>query len=263
MSVETNYHRVDTVDIERHEGFLETLGANVMPILATGVSLMWLISSVRGTPPIPGKVRRAASRLGDRASAAIAPVGEKAGDLLDQVRERASGLGSQAKGQASQLGGTLSHTAEGATHELARLIEEKPLVVCGAAALLGAALGFMVPETQKEHALMGPVKENMVEKARAIVEDMKVQAKDQVEQVKERATQALEDLAPPMAGEALENEDLTEDTRDLDVGLTDAYFGPDPADDAARIEAGSEFDHSEDLLADTPPIPSDEEERNL
>lgn len=293
MSLETNHQ---TVDIEQHEGLLETLGANVMPILATGVSLMWLISSVRGAPPIPGKVRRAASRLGDRATAVIAPVGEKAGDLLGQVRDRAQGLGSQARGlgsqargQASHLGGTLSHTAEGATNELSRLIEEKPLVVCGAAALLGAALGFLVPETQKEHALMGPVKENMVEKARAIVEDMKEQAKGQVEQVRDRATQALEDLAPPAPeqasepepsdvpdgvelpevampdprNEALMNEDLEMDTRDRDVGLTDAYFGPDPTESPARIEEGSEFDHSEDLLADTPPLASDEEERNL
>lgn len=240
---ETIHYGVETES--EHEGLLETLGANMMPLLATGVSLLWLISSIRGTPPIPGKVRRAASRIGDRASAAMAPMGEKAGDLLAQARdvasqmqEKAVGLGHQVQEKAHHVqeraSGQASHSLESATAELSRLIEERPLVVCGAAALLGVALGFLVPESRKEHALLGPVKENMVEKARAIVEDMKENAKARVETVREKAQQAIDEVTEQSSRPGLAeedeviriSEDLTSTTRDSDVGLTDAYFGP-------------------------------------
>ena len=76
----------------------------------------------------------------------------KAGDLSSRTRDRASQLGSQARQQASRASGGFQ-----------RMLNDNPLT--DGALGVGAAIGLAIPETSKEHEVMGEARDTVVEKA--------------------------------------------------------------------------------------------------
>jgi ElaB/YqjD/DUF883 family membrane-anchored ribosome-binding protein len=115
-------------------------------------------------------VTEAASHAGERAG----ELKERAGELKERVQERAGGLGSSAKERARDARGGLE-----------RMMEENPLMIAAGAAVIGLALGMLVPESEKERQLLGSKRDQLVDRVQETasrVKDVAVEAGREVQE---------------------------------------------------------------------------------
>ena len=175
---------------EARAGVVETVRANPLPAALTGIGLCWLLMSARQQGSAQTRYRevyrdpadeyvpvalkylprdtaegsngtstgevigRARDKVGETATQAQDKVGDlagraqnKAGDLSS--RTRASQLGSQARQQVSRASGGFQ-----------RMLNDNPLTV--GALGVGAAIGLAIPESSKEHEVMGEARDTAV-----------------------------------------------------------------------------------------------------
>ena len=76
------------------------------------------------------------------------------GEIGVGVRRRARDFGYTAKYRGRQARGGLE-----------RIVEENPLAVAAGVAVLGLACGLLVPESEREQRLMGPARDDLVQRA--------------------------------------------------------------------------------------------------
>ncbi len=134
-----------------------------------------------------------AEKMGDRVreegAEAVQKARDKAEDAVDAVQDRASELVdegrhqvSEARDRASEWGHRVEHRAMRAERRVEHAIQDNPLAAGAMAAALGFAAGLMVPETQREHEMMGHTRDRMMDKAQTSAKDatrkMKESAKD-------------------------------------------------------------------------------------
>jgi ElaB/YqjD/DUF883 family membrane-anchored ribosome-binding protein len=167
---------------------------NPLPVAAVGLGAVWLIqqrnrSEISGdrmarfayTGPErrgPGLRRRIADRAGE--------VSERAGEIAGSARERVSELGSSARERASDLGSRAREQGQRARGGLDRMMDENPLAVAAGVAILGLAIGLLVPESERENRLLGPTRDNLVDRAQTTaqrVKDATLEATNEVREV--------------------------------------------------------------------------------
>lgn len=100
-------------------------------------------------------------------------------------------MGGQAQERASQLSEGAQEQAQRAKGGFQRMLQENPLAVGAVAVGLGAAVGFSVPETQKENRAMGEARDGLVERGKEKAEELK----PKVESVAEQAQSAAREEA--------------------------------------------------------------------
>lgn len=140
-----------------------------------------------GGPSAGQTLDRAQSKVGDAASRAQDRVGEtasqaqdKAGQITNRAQDRAGRLGDQARNQAQRVSGGFQ-----------RMHRENPLVTGVLAVGVGAAVGLAIPETTKEHEVMGEARDNLVEQAQEKAQE----AQQKVQRVAEEAQSAAQQEA--------------------------------------------------------------------
>jgi ElaB/YqjD/DUF883 family membrane-anchored ribosome-binding protein len=170
---------------------------NPLPVAAVGLGAIWLFT-LRNRSEISGdrmarfaytgperrqpngrsELRRRLTdraehmkeRMGEKASVA----GERAGEMKNRMQERAGELGSEAKSKARE-----------AKSGLERMMHENPLALAVGAAVVGVALGLMLPETDKEREMMGPARDRLGERVQDTAERVKDAAVEAGREVKE------------------------------------------------------------------------------
>jgi ElaB/YqjD/DUF883 family membrane-anchored ribosome-binding protein len=186
---------------------VEVIRENPLPVIAVGAGVTWLLtqrsrSDVSGdrmaryayTGPerrqghgIKDKVGGAVSGMKDSVSEAAGGMAEKAGELKDQAGERIGDWGTQARQKSQRLKTNLEHAAE-----------ENPMALAIGAAVVGLALGLLLPETQRENELMGPARDQLVDRAEETVERAKDAAVEAGREVKETVKSEIEQHKPEM-----------------------------------------------------------------
>ena len=118
---------------------------------------------------------------------AMASVREKGEEALDSARERGEELGRhardemyEARDRARDWAVEAGHRAQRAERRVEDSVRENPLAAGAVAAALGFAAGMMVPETQREREMLGPVREKAMDRARETVHDAKEKARETV-----------------------------------------------------------------------------------
>lgn len=189
---------------------MEFITENPLPAAAVGLGAIWLFTLRKGgqsevsgdrmarfayTGPErrepngrPGLGRRLADRadsmrhtVGDAASHA----GERAGELKERVSERAGELGSAAKERARE--------AKGGLEEMMR---SNPLALAAGAAVLGLALGMLVPESEPERKLMGPARDQLADRVQSTAQRVKDSAVEAGREVQETVKDEMSYRAP-------------------------------------------------------------------
>jgi ElaB/YqjD/DUF883 family membrane-anchored ribosome-binding protein len=217
---------------EAGSGIVDTVKANPLPAALTGIGLGWLFMSARkqsssSRPPYRDVVYRDAAYVEGYPAGEYAPryeeqgtgtssagqalgnardkVGEtatqaqdKAGELAGRAQDGASQLSTQTRNQASRLGNQARYQAQRASGGFQRMLQENPLAVGTLAVGVGAAIGLAIPETSKEHEVMGEARDNLVDKAQEKVQE----TQEKVQQVAEEAQSAAQQEA--------ENQGLTQ-----------------------------------------------------
>ena len=192
---------------------VEVIRENPLPVIAVGAGVTWLLtqrsrSDISGdrmaryayTGPerrqgdgwqsgtgVRARVGHAVSDVKDSVSEAAGGVAERASELKERAGERMSDIGGQARWQTQRLKTNLEHAAE-----------ENPLVLGIGAAVIGLALGFLLPGTQRENEVMGPARDQLVDRAEETVERTKDAALEAGREVKETVKSEFEQHKPEL-----------------------------------------------------------------
>lgn len=196
---------------EAGSGIVDTIRQNPLPATLAGIGLGWLFVSARkqssnrppyrdvayrdaayveGYPPTYGypPEGEGGSSVGQAAERARDRVGETAGRAQDKAGE----LASRTQDGASQLGNQAQYQARRASEGFQRVLQENPLTVGALAVGVGAAIGLAIPETSKEHEVMGEARDNLVDKAQEKVQETQQKAQRVAEEAQSAAQQEAE-----------------------------------------------------------------------
>jgi gas vesicle protein len=178
---------------------LDFITENPLPVAAVTLGAIWLFSMRKGnqsevsgdrmarfayTGPErrepdghPGLGRRVVDRAGamrDTMADAASHAGERAGELKERMQERAGELGSSAKERARDARGGLE-----------RMMGENPLMIAAGAAVIGLALGMLVPESEKERQVLGSTRDQLVDRVQETASRVKEAAVEAGREVQE------------------------------------------------------------------------------
>lgn len=193
---------------------VEVIRENPLPVIAVGAGVTWLLTQ-RSRSDVSGDrmaryaytgperrqshaikdrvgnavsgVKESVSGMKDSVSEAAGGVAERAGEIKDQAGERIGDWGTQARQKSQRLKTNLEHAAE-----------ENPIALAIGAAVVGLALGLLFPETRRENELMGPARDQLVDRAEDTVERAKDAAVEAGREVKETVKSEIQQHKPEM-----------------------------------------------------------------
>jgi ElaB/YqjD/DUF883 family membrane-anchored ribosome-binding protein len=207
---------------------VEFVRENPLPVAAVGLGVTWLFtlrtrSEVSGdrmarfayTGPerrepdgrlsLGRRLADRTARVREKVSGAAAEVSERAGDLadrvgevMDRVQERADDLGTAARRRMQEQTGR-------ARGGLEQVMEENPLALVAGAAILGLALGLVLPETRRERRLMGARRDQLAERVQTTAERVKDAAVEAGREVAPGLKSSLKDAAATVGQQVKES----------------------------------------------------------
>jgi ElaB/YqjD/DUF883 family membrane-anchored ribosome-binding protein len=145
---------------------------------------------------IKDTVSEAASNVAERAGELAGGARERAGDLAGSARERVSNVGTGARERAGNLGSRARERTQRARGGLEHMMEDNPLAVAAGAAILGLTIGLLVPESDRENRLMGPARDNLVDRAQTTARRVKDAAVEAGQEVREVVREEVQYRAP-------------------------------------------------------------------
>jgi len=132
-----------------------------------------------------------ASQVGETAGNVAGQVGQTASNLASTVGETASNFASSTQGTAGNLVSGVQQQAQRAEDRFGLALRENPLAVGAVALALGAAVGLVLPQTDRENQLMGEARDTLVERAQGVAQE----AVEKVQSVASEAQQTVKDEA--------------------------------------------------------------------
>jgi hypothetical protein len=133
---------------------------------------------------IMDQVKEKASQMGEQVKEKASHVGEAVGNAAHTVQEKASKFGTSALEQTRMAGDTLQRT-----------LQESPLPLGVVALGIGAAIGFMVPETEQEKQFMGETRDKVVERAQESARNLATKVQTVAEESLDAAKNAAQQEA--------------------------------------------------------------------
>jgi ElaB/YqjD/DUF883 family membrane-anchored ribosome-binding protein len=195
---------------EAGSGIMGTIRANPLPAALTGIGLGWLFMNARRQSSAQGRYGAGVYTYdypppydergsdGPSPGQAVERARDTAGETATQVQDKAGQVAGQAQDRVSRLGNQARYQAQRASGGFQRMLQENPLAVGALGVGVGAAVGLAIPETTKEHEVMGEARDTFVEKAQEKAQD----AQERVQQVAQEAQSAAQHEA--------ENQGLTQ-----------------------------------------------------
>ena len=205
---------------EAGSGIVDTIRQNPLPAALTGIGLGWLFVNARkqgsSRPPYRDTVYRDAAYVegypptneyapaahgyparyedesGSSTGQALGNARDKVGETATQAQDKAGELASRTQDRVSNLGEQARYQAQRASGGFQRMLRENPLAVGTLAVGVGAAVGLAVPETSKEHEVMGEARDNLVDKAQEKVQETQQKAQRVAEEAQSAAQQEAE-----------------------------------------------------------------------
>ena len=151
---------------------------------------------------------------------AMASVREKGEEVMDSARERGEKLGRQARegmhearDRARDWAEEAGHRAHRAERRVEDSVRENPFAAGAVAAALGFAAGMMVPETEREREMLGPVREKAMDRARETAHDVKEKARETVRETAGETARKVVDEAWSKSSEDSDERAMTEPGR--------------------------------------------------
>jgi ElaB/YqjD/DUF883 family membrane-anchored ribosome-binding protein len=196
----------------RRTGFrmMDFIQENTSLVAAMGLGAVWLIqqrnrSEISGDRmarfAYTGPERRGSGltqRIANRADDVRHAIGNAVGNATENVSERAGEVGSDARERARELGHRAQEQTRRARTGMARLMEDNPLAVAAGVAVLGLAAGLLVPETERERNTLGPVRDDLAERAQTTASRIKDAAVEAGHEVKDTVQEEIKLRAPEL-----------------------------------------------------------------
>lgn len=191
---------------------LDFITENPLPVAAVTLGAIWLFSMRKGSRrevsgdrmarfAYTGPERREPNgrpSLGRRVADRAEDLKETVSDKASRAGERVGELGERAQERASELGSSARERVRDARGGLGRLLEDSPLAVAAGAAVIGLALGMLVPESDSERRVMGPARDELADRAQGVVDRVKDAATDAGREVTDTVREEVAAVAPQM-----------------------------------------------------------------
>jgi len=189
---------------------LDFITENPLPVAAVTLGAIWLFSMRKGNArevsgdrmarfAYTGPERREPNgrpslgrRLMDRTSSVRDTMSEKA----HAASERAGELKHEFEERAGELGTSARERARDARSGIERMMEENPLAIAAGAAVIGLALGMLLPETEPERRVMGPARDQIAERVSNVADRVKDAAAEAGREVKDTLQEEMSAAAP-------------------------------------------------------------------
>lgn len=163
---------------------------NPLPVILTGVGLLWMIAS-RGSAPGgsaggSARVRTDSDRTEvEDISREGEGVGERLSDAASSARERISGLA----GRVSDRAGAAAERVQGAAHAagaqaqraregFGQLFEEQPLLIGALGVALGALFGAALPASETEDRMFGQARDRALQRSKEVAAEGYAKARE-------------------------------------------------------------------------------------
>ena len=160
---------------------VETIKANPIPAALVGIGLAWLFMNKSSSAPTerrysamgygynPQGYGQWNNRYQEQGTSPVDAVQQKAGQVMDSVseaaehvKERASEFVDQAQTKVEHLSDRVQDQAQSVMYRSQGMFEDNPLMTGALALALGAAVGLLLPETQRENELMGDARDKFM-----------------------------------------------------------------------------------------------------
>jgi ElaB/YqjD/DUF883 family membrane-anchored ribosome-binding protein len=182
---------------------LDFITENPLPVAAVTLGAIWLFTMRKGSQgevsgdrmarfAYTGPERREPDgrsglgrRVMDRAKDSAESVRHTVGDKAQHVSERAGELTSSAKERARDVRGGLE-----------RMMHENPLALAAGAAVIGLALGMLIPETEPERRALGPTRDQLADRVSTVADRVKDAAVEAGREVKDTLQEQVSAAAP-------------------------------------------------------------------
>ena len=189
---------------------MDFITANPLPVAAVTLGAIWLVTMRKGNQgrvsgdrmarfAYTGPERREPNgrpslgrRLKDRAES----VGRTVGDKAQHASERATELTHDVQEKAGELGSSAKARARDARGGLERMMHDNPLAVAAGAAVIGLALGMLLPETEPERQVMGSTRDQLVDRVSHVADRVKDAAVEAGREVKDALQEEVSAAAP-------------------------------------------------------------------
>jgi uncharacterized protein YjbJ (UPF0337 family) len=151
---------------------------------------------------IQTKASDMATRAGETASQVANRASETASNLQAKAGEMTTNLQSTVSEQAAYLSEQAQYQAGRAKQTFQNTFEQNPLSVGAVALVAGAAIGLMLPITQKEDELMGETRDRLLHQAQDKAKDALKMVEDRAGEAYRAAAEAVQESSEPQQEEA-------------------------------------------------------------
>src|SRR5688572_12815535 len=175
---------------------VDVIRENPLPVIAVGAGVTWLLTQrtnrdisgdrmARYAYTGPDRRQGEGSGLKNRIGGAVSDLKEKVSDTASGIAGRASELASGTQQRAGEIGSQARRQTERVKTNLEHVAEENPLSIAIGATILGMAIGLLLPGTERENELMGPTRDQLVDRAERTAERVKDAAAEAGREVKD------------------------------------------------------------------------------
>lgn len=189
---------------------IDFITENPLPVAAVTLGAIWLFSMRKGNarevsgdrmarfaytgperrepngrPSLGRRFMDRTSSMRDTVSEKAHAASERAGELKHDLEERAGELGTSARVRARD-----------ARSGLERMMHENPLAIAAGAAVIGLALGMLVPETEPERKVLGPARDELADRVSTVADKVKDAAVEAGREVKDTLQDEMSAAAP-------------------------------------------------------------------
>ena len=188
---------------------VDVIRENPLPVIAVGAGVTWLLTQ-RSSSEISGdQMARYAytgperrqgegklSRIKEKVGGAVSGVKEKVSETASGISEHAGELASGTGERVGELRGRARFQTRRVKTNLEHAAEENPLMVAIGATIVGLALGLLLPGTERENELMGPARDQLVDRAERTAERVKDAATEAGREVKDAVQTEISERGP-------------------------------------------------------------------
>jgi hypothetical protein len=123
-------------------------------------------------------VNRAQEKVGtlaDRTQETVGTIADRTqdtvGNVVSQAQETASAVASQTQEAVGYIADQAQYQAQRVEDRFQHALHENPLAVGAVALAIGTAVGFSLPQTQRENELLGEARDTLIDRAQEVAQD--------------------------------------------------------------------------------------------
>ena len=188
---------------------VDVIRENPLPVIAVGAGVTWLLTQRSSSDVSGDRMARYAytgperrqgegklSRIKEKVGGAVSGVKEKVSETASGISEHAGELASGTGERVGELRGRARFQTRRVKTNLEHAAEENPLMVAIGATIVGLALGLLLPGTERENELMGPARDQLVDRAERTAERVKDAATEAGREVKDAVQTEMSERGP-------------------------------------------------------------------